>query len=122
LLTAIFLGDGMETIDLDDLRKDVEFQTLRGSGPGGQHRNKVETTVRAVHVPTGLTVMASDHRSQLRNKELALERLRERLLERQKKKKPRIGTKPSRGARERRLEQKRHHAQKKQWRRRTHSD
>ena len=77
----------MEKIDLDDLRKDVDFQTLRGSGPGGQHRNKVETTVRAVHVPTGLTVVASDHRSQLRNKILALERLRERLLERQKKKK-----------------------------------
>ena len=112
----------METIDLDDLRKDVDFQTLRGSGPGGQHRNKVETTVRAVHVPTGLTVVVSEHRSQLRNKILALERLRERLLERQRKKKPRIGTKPSRGARERRLEQKRQHAQKKQWRQRMHSD
>lgn len=112
----------METIDLEELKKDVTFETLRGSGPGGQHRNKVETTVRAVHVPTGLVVVASDHRSQLRNKILALERLRERLLARQKKKKPRIGTKPSRGARERRLEQKRHHAQKKQWRRRMHSD
>lgn len=112
----------METIDLEALRKEVEFQTLRGSGPGGQHRNKVETTVRAVHTPTGLTVVASDHRSQWRNKELALERLGERLLEKKRKKKPRIDTKPSRGARERRLEQKRHHAQKKQWRRRMHSD
>jgi len=112
----------MANIDLDELRKEVDFQTLRGSGPGGQHRNKVETTVRAVHVPTGLTVVASDHRSQLRNKELALERLRERLLEKQKKKKPRVGTKPSRAAREKRLEQKRRHAQKKQWRRKTHSE
>lgn len=112
----------MADIDLDELRKEVDFQTLRGSGPGGQHRNKVETTVRAVHVPTGLTVVASDHRSQLRNKELALERLRARLLEKQKKKKPRVGTKPSRAAREKRLEQKRRHAQKKQWRRKTHSE
>lgn len=112
----------MADIDLEDLRKEVDFQTLRGSGPGGQHRNKVETTVRAVHIPTGLTVVASDHRSQLRNKTLALERLREKLLERQKKKKPRKNTKPSRAARERRLEQKRHQAQKKQWRRKMRSD
>ena len=112
----------MEPIDLEELRKEVDFQTLRGSGPGGQHRNKVETTVRAVHVPTGLTVVASDHRSQLRNKILALERLRERLMERQKKKKPRVSTKPSRAAREKRLEQKRHLAQKKQWRRKMQTD
>lgn len=112
----------MEEIDLDELRKEVEFQTLRGSGPGGQHRNKVETTVRATHIPTGLVVVASDHRSQLRNKELALERLRARLMARQKKKKPRVKTKPSRASREKRLEQKRHLAQKKQWRRQMRSD
>ncbi|MDA0711257.1 MAG: peptide chain release factor-like protein [bacterium] len=112
----------METIEIEDLRKRVSFQTLRGSGPGGQHRNKVETTVRATHLPTGLTVVVSDHRSQLLNKELALNRLRERLMARLKKKKPRIGTKPSRGAREKRLEQKHHLAQKKQWRRNAHSD
>lgn len=56
--------------------RDVRFQTLRASGPGGQHVNKVETAVRAIHQPSGLQVMASDSRSQLQNKKAAIERLK----------------------------------------------
>lgn len=55
--------------------KDVIYQTLRSSGAGGQHVNKTETVVRAIHVPSGLTVTASDQRSQHQNKKLATERL-----------------------------------------------
>ena len=86
-----------------DLLKEVQIQTLRGSGPGGQHRNKVETAVRIVHIPTGITVTASEHRSQLRNKKLALERLQTRLDVRNKKPKPRVNTRPHRAAIEKRL-------------------
>jgi len=108
----------MPTHDLDSLRKEVQFQTLRGTGPGGQHRNKVETAVRATHLPTGITVIATEHRSQHRNKILALERLHSRLIIRSKKRKPRINTRPRRASIERRLEKKRRHAQKKRWRQR----
>jgi peptide chain release factor len=54
---------------------DVRFDTLRAGGPGGQHQNKTESAVRATHVPTGVTVVAREERSQQRNKALALQRL-----------------------------------------------
>lgn len=55
--------------------RDVRFESMRSSGPGGQNVNKVETAVRAFHLPTGLTVTASEERSQFMNKKLALCRL-----------------------------------------------
>ncbi len=55
--------------------KDVRFESMRSSGPGGQNVNKVETAVRAIHLTTGLTVTASEERSQYMNKKLALCRL-----------------------------------------------
>jgi len=61
--------------------KDVHFQSMRSSGAGGQHVNKVSSAVRATHVPTGISVQVMDTRSQLQNKEIAIERLVERLEE-----------------------------------------
>ncbi|MDR2088452.1 MAG: peptide chain release factor H, partial [Clostridiales Family XIII bacterium] len=55
----------------------VRFETFRSGGKGGQHVNKVETGVRAVHAPTGLSAVSTDERSQYMNKRIALERLRE---------------------------------------------
>ena len=55
--------------------KYITYQTLRASGPGGQHVNKTESAVRATHTPSGLSVTASDQRLQLQNKKLATERL-----------------------------------------------
>lgn len=58
---------------------DVRFEAMRAGGPGGQHQNKTESAVRAVHIPTGLAVVARGERSQHRNKAAALGRLAELL-------------------------------------------
>ncbi len=58
---------------------DITYQAIRSSGPGGQHVNKVSSAVRATHAPTGLSVLASDSRSQHQNKKLARERLLEKV-------------------------------------------
>jgi len=54
---------------------DVRFEAFRAGGPGGQHQNKTESAVRAIHIATGLSVVAREERSQHRNKALALERI-----------------------------------------------
>ena len=56
-----------------------EMDRLRGSGPGGQKRNKTESSVRLRHVATGLSALAGESRSQHENKARALRRLRERI-------------------------------------------
>lgn len=58
---------------------DVRIETFRSGGKGGQHVNKVETGVRAVHLPTGLAAVSTDSCSQQMNKKLALNRLCEML-------------------------------------------
>ncbi len=55
--------------------KEVQVKTMRSSGAGGQHVNKVETAVSITHIPTGITVQASEERSQYLNKKLAFARL-----------------------------------------------
>lgn len=55
--------------------RDLEWQTMKSSGKGGQHANKNDTAVRLKHKPTGITVIAQDERSQKRNKALAIGRL-----------------------------------------------
>lgn len=55
--------------------KDVRYETARAGGPGGQNVNKTETMVRAVHIPTGKSVVCRNERSQMMNKKLALAKL-----------------------------------------------
>jgi peptide chain release factor len=55
--------------------REVRVETMRASGPGGQHVNRTESAVRVTHVPTGLQASASEERSQHRNRALAFARL-----------------------------------------------
>ncbi len=90
-----------DPVAIDD--KDLEVTFFRASGPGGQKKNKTESAVRIKHLPTGIIVTATESRSQLDNRERAMERLRERLRARHRRPKKRISTRPGKGARERRL-------------------
>ncbi len=103
--------------DLRSLKRETKVYFYRGRGPGGQRRNKKETCVRLRHIPSGVTVTATEHRYQARNKELAFERLQKRLTKLNKRKKPRIPTRISRAKKERFFEEKKRHAKKKKLRR-----
>lgn len=59
--------------------KDIQYQAMRSSGAGGQHVNKVSSAIRATHLPSGLSTVAMDSRSQHQNKKLATERLLEKM-------------------------------------------
>lgn len=95
------------------LRGEVEIRAYKSSGPGGQHKNKTASSIRLRHLPTGITVIARESRSQIKNRELAWERLIEKLEQRRRKKKPRLPTQISAAARARRLQAKAEQARKK---------
>ena len=115
---------------------EVQFRASRSSGPGGQHANVTASRIEAVFDVDGsaalsdqqrellrrrlgarVTAVAQDARSQARNRELALERLREKLEAGLRRPRPRRPTKPSRAARERRLQEKRRTSERKARRR-----
>jgi len=93
-------------LDDEALLRACEVYTFVGSGPGGQHRNKTASAVRLVHPATGLTVTASERRSQILNRSAALHRLRAGLASLTRVRRPRRPTRPTRAAQERRIEAK----------------
>ena len=111
------MGTPAWLLDDDALLAQCEVQAHRAGGPGGQHRNKAETAIRLVHLPTGVTVEGKDERSRTQNQRIALERLREKLERRAYRPPPRRPTRVSRAAKRRRVDDKKKHAVKKAQRR-----
>ncbi len=105
-LTALALDD-------EALLKVCEVEYFIASGPGGQHRNTTASGVRLTHPPTELSVTATERRSQVQNKGVALDRLREGLQALTFVPKVRRATKPSKGSQKRRLETKKREGTKK---------
>jgi ribosome-associated protein len=123
-------------MDPESIRSELRFRVSRSSGPGGQHAQKSSTRVEAlfdVETSAGLSdaerglvlerlgplvkAVAQDERSQLRNRELAAERILEQLAKASRPRRIRRKTKPSEGSRERRLDAKRRLAALKRLRR-----
>jgi ribosome-associated protein len=123
-------------MDAESIRSEIAFRFSRSSGPGGQHAQKTSTRAEAifdVERSEGLSpseraralaklgpvvrAAAQDERSQLRNRELAADRIVEQLREAIRVRRPRRATKPSPAAREQRLEEKRRRGETKRLRR-----
>ncbi len=75
----------LEMEDVDIKKSDLKTDTFRSSGAGGQHVNKTESGVRFTHIPTGIVAESTDGRSQIKNREIALQRLYQKVYEEKKK-------------------------------------
>jgi ribosome-associated protein len=123
-------------MDIESIRSEIAFRFSRSSGPGGQHAQKSSTRAEAIFDVEGsaalteaerrrvlekvgpvVRAIAQDERSQLRNRELATERILEQLREAAKVRRKRRPTKPSKAALERRIEEKKRRGATKRLRR-----
>ncbi|MDQ3728451.1 MAG: aminoacyl-tRNA hydrolase [Actinomycetota bacterium] len=121
--------------------REIELRASRSSGPGGQHANVTASRIEAVfeiersatlsaeqkerlahRFGKRVTAVAQDARSQARNRDLALERLAERIRSGFARRRPRTATRPGRSARERRLTEKRQRSERKRERQRPSAD
>lgn len=79
-ITIAVLPESQKVVEFNIPEADLAYQTCRGSGPGGQNRNKRDTAVQLTHLPTGLMVRCEAERNQYQNRVKALEILKEKLL------------------------------------------
>ena len=103
----------------EDLARDCEVEAFHASGPGGQGVNTADSAVRMRHLPSGIVVTSREERSQLQNRANCLRKIRQQLELRAQRPKVRKATKPSKAARQRRLDAKRRRSDVKAQRRRT---
>src|SRR5262249_21948632 len=103
----------MKQPDLDALARDCEITFHRASGPGGQHRNKVDPGAGVPRRPRGLTAGAAERRSREQNRREALRRLAEKIAAKARKPRPRVATVKSEAVREREREERRRASEKK---------
>jgi protein subunit release factor A len=108
--------------DRDILEREVEIEFFRASGPGGQHVNKTQSALRLTHWPSGVVVIAQDSPSQHRNREIAFDRLIDRLRRLNYVKPKRVPTRPTAASRRRRIETKKQIGQKKRVRGKVRGD
>ncbi|MGE0133095.1 MAG: peptide chain release factor-like protein [Blastocatellales bacterium] len=108
--------------DRESLERDCDLEFFVAGGPGGQHRNKVETGVRLTHRPTGIVVTATERRSQSANRDAAYERMAEKLEKLQRPRKARKATKPTAGSKRKRVEGKRKQSERKRARTKVKAD
>jgi protein subunit release factor A len=106
-------ASGYSSVDLEELQREVIVEAFRAPGPGGQRKNRKETAVRLKHIPTGVTVVASERRSQAMNREVAFQRLRQKLAELYRPRKRRLRTRPPASAIGAQQEEKKHQSQRK---------
>jgi ribosome-associated protein len=123
-------------MDADSIQSEIRFRFSRSSGPGGQHAQKSSTRVEAVFEVEGssglseaerrrvlarlgpvVRAVSQDERSQLRNRELAAERILEQLAAAARPRRRRLATRPTEASRERRLDEKRRQGDTKRLRR-----
>lgn len=112
----------MAALPSDELAKDCVTEAFHGHGPGGQGVNTADSAVRMTHVPTGIVVVSRESRSQYRNRQLCLQKIKDELRRRSVRPTVRHATKPTKGSQLRRLANKRARSQVKGLRRRVRGD
>ena len=106
----------------EELTRQCEAEAFHASGPGGQGVNTTDSAVRMRHVPTGIVVTSREQRSQLQNRMACLRKIRHQLEVRARRPKVRKATKPSKAARQSRLDAKKRRSDVKAYRRKPGMD
>lgn len=97
----------MARMSARELERECSAEAFHGHGPGGQGVNTADSAVRMTHLPTGIVVVSRESRSQFRNRQLCLQKIREELRRRSIRPVVRRATKPTKASDARRLQQKR---------------